>query len=130
MSSVRQLEAPDPLRDRAREGAALVAEELALEEARRDGGAVELHERPLAASAELVNGARDQLLPRSGLAVDDDGGVGGRHGLDLVQDLLQRRRLPDDLLEVVVGADLVFEIDLLRRELVLQLRDLLERERV
>ena len=49
---------------------------------------------------------------------------------DLMQHALQRRRLADDLLEVVLGADLVLEIDLLRRELVLELGDLLERERV
>src|SRR6266446_3814485 len=61
--AVCQLEASDPLRDRAREGAALVAEQLALEKARRDGGAVDLDEGPLATSAQVVNRARDQLLP-------------------------------------------------------------------
>src|SRR5207253_3689410 len=49
--AVRQLEAPDPLRDGAREGPSLVAEQLALEKTGRDGGAVELHERPLATPA-------------------------------------------------------------------------------
>jgi len=42
--AVRQLEASDSLRDRARESATLVAEELALEEAGGDGGAGD--ERP------------------------------------------------------------------------------------
>src|SRR5207244_5387672 len=54
---VRQLEPPDPLRDRTREGAPLVAEELALEETRRDGRAVELHERAFPTPAQVVNGA-------------------------------------------------------------------------
>src|SRR5205823_1500853 len=75
-SAIRQLEPPDPLCDRAREGAALVAEELALEQTGRNGRAVELHERPLAAPAELVDGAGDQLLARARLAADDHGGVG------------------------------------------------------
>src|SRR5207302_8715975 len=61
-ASVCQLEPPHALRDRTGERAPLVAEQLALEETRRDGRTVELHERPLAALAQLVNGARDELL--------------------------------------------------------------------
>src|SRR5205823_5076772 len=60
--AVGQLETADPLRDGPGESAALVAEELALEQARRDGGAVDLDERPPSAPAQVVNGTGDQLL--------------------------------------------------------------------
>jgi hypothetical protein len=43
---------------RAGEGAALVAEELGLEELRRDGGAIDLHERPRLAPRSRVQCAR------------------------------------------------------------------------
>src|SRR4051794_11781399 len=43
-AAIGELEAADALRDGAGEGAALVSEELAFEQSRRDGGAVELDE--------------------------------------------------------------------------------------
>ena len=59
----------------ARESPALVAEQLALEEIAGDGGAVHLHERPVATGAEAVDGPRRELLPGAGLARDQDGDV-------------------------------------------------------
>ena len=47
---------------------ALVPEELALEDAIGEGGAVELHEGPLGARAVLVDGGGDQLLAGARLA--------------------------------------------------------------
>jgi hypothetical protein len=55
---VGQLEAAS--RDRAGEGALLVPEHLALEQAGGHRRAVPLHERALATAAQLVHGARDQ----------------------------------------------------------------------
>ena len=107
-----------------------MAEQLALEQARRDGGAVDLDERPPSAPTQVVNGTGDQLLAGARLAADEHGRVRRRDRLHLVQHAFQRRGLTDDVLEVVLGADLVLEVDLLRGELVLELGDLLERERV
>src|SRR5260370_277702 len=84
-AAVRHLEAPELLRDGAGERAAFVAEELALDEARRNGGAVDFDEGPLAAAAPVVNGACDQLLPRTRLAEDEDRRVGLRHDLYLLE---------------------------------------------
>ena len=53
---------PSLLRDGAGEGALLVAEQLALEQPGRDGRAVHLHEGAFAPVAQVVDGARDQLL--------------------------------------------------------------------
>src|SRR5687767_8708015 len=60
----------------AGEGAALVAEELGLEELEGQGGAVDLDEGALAAGGAVVDGAGDELLADAGLAPDEDGGVG------------------------------------------------------
>ena len=46
----------------------------------------------------VVDRVRDQLLAGAGLALDQDGGVGGRDAADHLVDLLHRRRAPDDQL--------------------------------
>ena len=81
---------------------------------------------PLAARAQVVEGAGDELLARAGLAADEDGGVGGGDGLDLLEDPAQGGALADDLPEVVLGADLLLQVGLLLGELVLERLDLLE----
>ena len=87
-AAVGQLEAAARSRDRAGEGALLVAEELALEQLARDRGAVDRDERARRARrARLVDGARDQLLAGAGLAGDEHGRVGRRHPLDLAHAL-------------------------------------------
>ena len=65
---VGQLEAANFLRDGAGEGAFLVAEQLALDQPCGDGRAVELDEGPVAAGAQLVEGAGDEFLAGAGLA--------------------------------------------------------------
>src|SRR5262249_44767058 len=72
-AAVRELEAGDALGDGAGGRAALVPEELALQQAGRDGGAVDLDEGALAALSRVVDGTRDQLLAGSGLAQDEHG---------------------------------------------------------
>jgi hypothetical protein len=68
---------------RAGEGAALVAEELALHQVLGDGGAVDLDEGPSLRGGVLVQGARDELLARAALARDEH--RGGRVG-DALED--------------------------------------------
>ena len=64
--------------NRAGERALLVAEQLALDQAGRQGGAVDLDERLVAPRAGRVDGAGDQLLAGAGLAGDQHRGVGRR----------------------------------------------------
>src|SRR5439155_9445017 len=71
-AAVRLLEDALARADGAGERATLVSEELGLDDARRDGRAVEHDERRGAAPALFVNGARDDLLAGSGLAFDQD----------------------------------------------------------
>ncbi len=125
-SPVRQFEAADLLGDGAGKSALLMAEQLALQEPGGDGRAVELDKGPLPAGAEVVQGPRDEFLARARLAKNEDGGVGGSDGLDLLQDVAEGGALPDDLPEVVLGADLLLQVDLLLVQLVLERLDLVE----
>ena len=59
----------------AGEGAGLVAEQLGFEQGVGQGAAVDGHERPVTARAEVVQGAGEQLLAGAGLALDEHGGV-------------------------------------------------------
>src|SRR5262249_48954931 len=111
--AVRELEAARPALGRTGECSALVTEELALDQPARQRGAVDLDERPAAARAPRVDRARDQLLSAAGLAEDEDRGVRRRHQIDLLEGVRQRAALPDDLLEVVDGLNLVLEVEVL-----------------
>ncbi len=75
---MRELEGPAPLLDRAREGALLVAEEFALDERCDDRAAVHDDEGARRAWARAVDGAREDVLARAGLAAEQDGRVAGR----------------------------------------------------
>src|ERR1043166_8364962 len=127
---VGQLEAPDLLRDRAGERAALVAEELALQKAERDRRAIDFDEGLVAARAEIVDRPRDHLFAGAGLAEDENGRIGRRYGLDLPERLFQRLTVADALLEIVLGADLLLQIKRLVREPILDFRHLAVLQRV
>ena len=99
-AAVGQLEAAEPPRDRAGERALLVAEQLRLEHAGRERGAVHAHERPRLARAVDVDRARDHLLAGPGLAAQEHRRRRLRHLLDARQDLAQRGRIADDRAEV------------------------------
>ena len=119
---VGQLESADFLADGAGEGALLVAEQLALQQPRGDGRAVELDEGPVSPRAQVVQGAGDEFLARAGFAANEHRGVGGGDRLDLLQHPAQGGALPDDLAEVVLGADLLLQVGILLGELVLERR--------
>ena len=61
-AGVGRFEAAGAVVDRAGERAADVAEQLAFQQALAQRAAVDAHERPVAALAELVDGVGDQLL--------------------------------------------------------------------
>ena len=93
MPAVGQLEAAEPALGRAGEGPRLVAEQLAGDHARGQGGAVDRHQQVVPARAELVDGPGDQLLAGAGLAEDQDGAVGPGDLLDRQPDRLHRLAL-------------------------------------
>src|SRR5205823_2595552 len=84
--------------------------------------AVDGDEGARGALAVVVYGARDQLLARARLAVDEDVGVGRRDLLDEAEDLLQRLRRADDLGEAVAPVQLAPERAVLAEQLALAQR--------
>src|SRR4029078_10661228 len=68
--------------DRAREGATLVTEELALEQRLREGRAVHAQHRLRRARRELVDAAREHFLADAGLAEDEHADVRRGDALD------------------------------------------------
>ena len=95
--------------DGPREGPLLVAEELRLQELRRDGGAVDGDEVLGGALAVVVDGLGHQLLPRPALPVDHHGAAAAGHLLDQAEHLLHGPALSDQVLEVVPGVELLAE---------------------
>ena len=118
---------PTPSRSAPAKRALGVAEELALEQLARDGRAIDADQRPAAALAGVVDGARDQLLAGAGFAGDQHGGVGRRHQLDLAQDLLDRGAAPDDAVVIALDADFLLQVGVLELQPLAQTVDLLVR---
>ena len=99
-----------PLRSCARvgEGAAHVAEHLALEQRRRDAAEVHLDERPARAPAVAVDGFGDQLLARAALAGDRaPRRRSARPGRSARRMRTQPRVLADEVAEVVARVELL-----------------------
>jgi hypothetical protein len=91
-----------------------VPEQLALDELGRDGGAVDLHERPRLARRVLVEGARHQLLTRAVLSGDEHARRRGRHPLHLVEQGADEERPAHHLVPAV---DRLAEARVLGRQL-------------
>ena len=106
-------EEPDLVGDGAREGALDVPEQLGLHEPFGDRPAVHGDERLVAAVAIEVDGARHQLLAGAALARDHGGGGAVRDLADGVEDLDDLRALADDVLEAVLGLELLSEVQVL-----------------
>ena len=94
---VRQREATVATRGGAGEGAALVAEELALDQRRGDGRAVHLHQRLAPAAAALVDGPGEELLPGPGLPEDEHRRVRRRDLAHLGEHVEKGRAVSEDL---------------------------------
>jgi hypothetical protein len=88
---MRPLEIPLVLALRAREAAALVAEQLAFDHGRRDRSAVHGDERLLAAAAQGVDRLGHDFLAGARLPGEEDAGLGAGHAADQVVHLLHGR---------------------------------------
>ena len=82
--------------DRAGERAALVAEQLRLEELIGQRRAVDRDERPVAAARAVVDEARDDFLAGARLAGEEHRRLGLRHARGLRQHVLPLPRMADD----------------------------------
>jgi hypothetical protein len=97
------LEAAAPRALRAGERAALVPEQLALEQVLRDRRRVDRDERTRGARAVTVQRARDELLAGPRFAGDQHGRVRLRQPPDRPEHLLHRRRLAEDFRRLRAG---------------------------
>jgi hypothetical protein len=71
-----------------------------------------------------VHCARNQLLAGAGFSIYKDRRVSRRYDLDLLKDVAQNAGVPDDVVELHFGADLIFEVDFLAGKLLFELVDL------
>ena len=104
----------------------LMAKKLALQEAKRNRRAVQLHESAIPPPADGMNGSRDELLTSSRLTQNQHRCVGRSHGFHLLQHRLQIAAFAHDLLEVVLGTKLFLEVTLLLFELAAELHNAAE----
>ena len=93
---MRQLEPAETPFRRAGEGALLMTEQLALDERLGERADVHRDERLVAARAQAVNAASDELLAGTALTLDHHCAGDGRHLLDLHEHFADRIRLTDE----------------------------------
>src|SRR5262245_37605090 len=115
---VGELEAADPPGQRARERPLLMAEQLRGDQRRRNGGAVDAHERTRRPLRVLVDGARDELLAGAGLSHDQHRRIRRSDLSYLGEHVADRSGAADDLLEVVLLLDLLAQVQVLLFETV------------
>ena len=92
-----------------REGALLVAEQLALDQALRKRPDVGGDERPVAAVAQVVDGPGDEFLAGAALALDQDRDVGVGDLADPREDLADGGALADHLRDLASDGQPVAE---------------------
>src|SRR5579885_598427 len=126
-AAARQLDLAHAVVNRARERAALVAEELALEQRVGERGAVDGDEAAVLPLALEVNRPRRELLARPRLAVDQDRRVVLREHADRLEDLVHHAVAAHHVGERVAVRELAAEVVDLVEEATL-LEDLLGRE--
>ena len=95
-AAVGELEQPLLLLPGVGEGAPLVAEQLALQELVRQRRAIDGDEELGRSAARGMDGSRHDLLARSALALDQDGGLARGEPRDRVANLRDRARVPDE----------------------------------
>ena len=115
-AAVGQLEAPLSHPHGAGERAFLMAEQFAFDERRRKRGAVDPHQRARMPPAPLVQRPGEQFLAGSGRAEQQHARVRRRDLSQARQRESKRRTLADDVVEVVIALDFLFQIHVVRLE--------------
>ncbi len=96
-SPVCQLDPPDLAADGAGEGAFLMPEQFALKQAGGDGGAVDFDKGSILKEAHTMDRVGHEFLAGPGFSQNQYGRFTGGHGRYLVEDLLERSTVSDDL---------------------------------
>jgi hypothetical protein len=109
-AAIGELDPPLARADRAGECASLVAEQLALDQRRRQRRAVDPDERPMAPRTAIVNGPRAELLAGARFADEQHRGVGARDLAHTIQHLPERRTVADEVVEPANGVQLLAQV--------------------
>src|SRR5439155_19180587 len=96
---------------RVGKGPALVAEELRLQQRAGNRRARHRDERPPRPPAVVMDGARDELLPRPGVPAQQHGDVTARDAADRLVNLLHARMAADERAELPHLAQAALEAD-------------------
>src|SRR5258708_10368424 len=113
---MRQFESSNPLGYGAGERTFLMAKQLAFEKAQRDGCAIHLYKRLTLAGAQVVNCASDHLFAGARLALDEDRRVRRCNDSNTLEHSFQPGTVSNDLFEIVLNPDFVFQVELLLRQ--------------
>src|SRR4029077_17364537 len=104
--------------------------QFAFEQTSWNSRTVEFHECSLLAPAVIVNGARNQLFPRTCVAQEQHGRIARSNRFYEFEDVLQGGTRSNDLLKVHLAANLLFQIQLFLSEFVFEFGDLAISKRV
>src|SRR5882762_535668 len=99
--------------------------QLAFKEAQRNGCAIHLYKRLLLTGAQVVNCAGDHFFASTGLALDEDRRIRRRNDSHALKHSLQRLTISNDLFEIVLKPDFVFQVEGLLRQPIPRFRYLL-----
>ena len=124
---VGELEASDLARQGSRIRTFLPAEELALDQRRGNGRAVDADHGPGAAPAQLVNLRGEQLLARASLTEEEDRRVGLGHLAHLLLHAANRGALVDEVGHVERAVDFAAQVAIFHAQLIAQALDFGER---
>src|SRR5260370_2351462 len=124
-SLVRQLESSNPLGYGACKRAFLMTKQLAFEKAKRNGCAIHFYKRMTLARAQIVNCAGDHFFASTRLALYEDRRIRRRNDSNALKHSFQRLTISNDLFEIVLKPDFVFQVERLLRQPIPSLRYLL-----
>src|SRR5260370_14348897 len=90
--------------------------QLTFQKAERNGCAVHLHKRVTLARTEIVNCAGDHFFASTRFALYENCRIRRRNDSNTIEHSLQRLTVSDDLFEIVLKPNLVFQIERLLRQ--------------
>src|SRR6266567_9536509 len=102
-----------------------MTKQLAFKKAERNRCAVYLYKRMTLASAKVVNCAGDHFFAGTRLALYEDRRIRRRNDLNALEHSFQRLTISNDLFEIMLKPDFIFQVERLLRQPIPGLRYLL-----
>src|ERR1700731_367999 len=90
-----------------------MTKQLAFKKTERNRCAVHLYKRMTLARAQIVNGAGDHFFASTRLALYEDRRIRRRNDSNALEHSFQRLTISNDLFEIVLKPDFVFQVDCL-----------------